>query len=74
MNLGDKVTENGFYIQVLCILYFRRALSWNKARSDSLYVHRLTGLLVMRVLATFLPENVPVHVIHFHLKAVGKQL
>ena len=74
MNLGDKVTENGVYIQVLCILYFRRALSWNKARSDSLYVHILTGLLVMRVLAMFLSAKVPVHVIIFLLTAVGVQL
>ena len=74
MNLGDKMTENGFYREVLCILSFRRELSWSKARSDSLCVHRLTGLLAMRVLAMFLPAKVPVHVIRFHLTAVGKQL
>ena len=33
-----------------------------------------TDLLVMRVLAMFLRAKVPVHVIRFHLTAVGKQL
>ena len=68
-----KMTER-FYIQVLCILFFGHTFSWNKARSDSLYVHKLSGLLVMRVLAMFLPTKVPVHVIIFLLTVVGVQL